>query len=119
MGRRVPGLARRVFGDGQQVFGERSLTSTRGCGQHLSHHEDEIAQSEGAFGGQHVTYWVHGQHLLTDGAKMAKSSGNVFLIEDLVERGFDPLAFRYLCLTVRYRHRMNFTFGSLRAVRRR
>ena len=46
---------------------------------------------------------------------MAKSSGNVLLIEDLVERGFDPLSFRYLCLTVRYRHRMNFTFSSLRA----
>ena len=46
---------------------------------------------------------------------MAKSSGNVFLIEELISRGFDPLAFRYLCLTVRYRHRMNFTFNSLRA----
>ena len=49
------------------------------------------------------------------GAKMAKSSGNVFLVEELIERGFDPLAFRYLCLNVLYRHRMNFTFTSLRA----
>ena len=79
------------------------------------HHEDEIAQSEAAFGSQHVRYWVHAQHLLADGAKMAKSSGNVFLIEELIERGFDPLSFRYLCMNVLYRHRMNFTFTSLRA----
>ena len=98
-----------------KYLGERFDIHTGGVDNVFPHHEDEIAQSEGAFGGQHVNYWVHAQHLLADGAKMAKSSGNVFLIEDLVERGFDPLSFRYLCLTVRYRHRMNFTFGSLRA----
>ena len=62
-----------------------------------------------------MRYWVHAQHLLADGAKMAKSSGNVFLLDELISRGFDSLAFRYLCLTIRYRHRMNFTFSSLRA----
>ena len=98
-----------------KYLGERFDIHTGGVDNVFPHHEDEIAQSEGAFGGQHVNYWVHAQHLLADGAKMAKSSGNVFLIEDLVERGFDPLSFRYLCLTVRYRHRMNFTFSSLRA----
>ena len=76
------------------------------------HHEDEIAQSEAAFGHQHVNYWIHAQHLLADGAKMAKSAGNVFLIEELIERGFSPLSFRYLCMTILYRHRMNFTFTS-------
>ena len=99
----------------RKYLGERFDIHTGGVDNVFPHHEDEIAQSEGAFGGQHVNYWVHAQHLLADGAKMAKSSGNVFLIEDLVERGFDPLSFRYLCLTVRYRHRMNFTFSSLRA----
>ena len=98
-----------------KYLGERFDIHTGGVDNVFPHHEDEIAQSEGAFGGQHVNYWVHAQHLLADGAKMAKSSGNVFMIEDLVERGFDPLSFRYLCLTVRYRHRMNFTFSSLRA----
>ena len=98
-----------------KYLGQRFDIHTGGVDNVFPHHEDEIAQSEGAFGGQHVNYWVHGQHLLADGAKMAKSSGNVFLIDDLVERGFDPLSFRYLCLTVRYRHRMNFTFNSLRA----
>ncbi len=98
-----------------KYLGEHFDIHTGGVDNVFPHHEDEIAQSEGAFGRQHVNYWVHGQHLLADGAKMAKSAGNVFVIEDLSSRGFDPLAFRYLCMTVRYRHRMNFTFTSLRA----
>ncbi len=98
-----------------KYLGERFDIHTGGVDNVFPHHEDEIAQSEGAFGSRHVNYWVHGQHLLADGAKMAKSAGNVFLIEDLAGRGFDPLSFRYLCMTVRYRHRMNFTFTSLRA----
>ena len=98
-----------------KYLGERFDIHTGGVDNIFPHHEDEIAQSEAAFGGPHVRYWVHAQHLLADGAKMAKSSGNVFLVEELIERGFDPLAFRYLCMTVLYRHRMNFTFTSLKA----
>jgi len=97
-----------------KYLGETFDIHTGGVDNVFPHHEDEIAQSEAAFGSQHVTYWVHGQHLLADGAKMSKSAGNVFLLQDLVDRGFDPLAFRYLCGTVRYRHRMNFTFTSLK-----
>ena len=98
-----------------RYLGEKFDLHTGGVDNVFPHHEDEIAQSEGAFGDTHVNYWVHGQHLLADGAKMAKSSGNVFLLDDLVSRGIDPLSFRYLCMTVRYRHRMNFTFNSLKA----
>ena len=98
-----------------KYLGEEFDIHTGGIDNVFPHHEDEIAQSEGAFGKPHVRYWVHGQHLLADGAKMAKSSGNVFLIDDLVARGFSALSFRYQCLTVRYRHRMNFTFTSLKA----
>ena len=98
-----------------KYLGEFFDIHTGGVDNIFPHHEDEIAQSEAAFGEQHVRYWVHAQHLLADGAKMAKSSGNVFLIEELIERGFDPLSFRYLCMTVLYRHRMNFTFTSLKA----
>ncbi len=98
-----------------RYLGESFDIHTGGVDNIFPHHEDEIAQSEATFGHQHVRYWVHAQHLLADGAKMAKSSGNVFLIEELIERGFDPLSFRYLCMTVLYRHRMNFTFTSLRA----
>ena len=98
-----------------KYLGEQFDIHTGGVDNIFPHHEDEIAQSEAAFGHQHVGYWVHAQHLLADGAKMAKSSGNVFLLDELISRGFEPLAFRYLCMTVRYSHRMNFTFTSLRA----
>ncbi|NQW22084.1 MAG: cysteine--tRNA ligase [SAR202 cluster bacterium] len=98
-----------------KYLGESFDIHTGGVDNIFPHHEDEIAQSEAAFGHQHVNYWIHAQHLLADGAKMAKSGGNVFLIEELIERGFSALSFRYLCMTVRYRHRMNFTFTSLKA----
>ena len=98
-----------------KYLGESFDIHTGGVDNVFPHHEDEIAQSEAAFGHQHVNYWIHAQHLLADGAKMAKSAGNVFLIEELIERGFSPLSFRYLCMTILYRHRMNFTFTSLKA----
>ncbi len=98
-----------------KYLGESFDIHTGGIDNVFPHHEDEIAQSEATFGHQHVNYWVHAQHLLADGAKMAKSAGNVFLIEELIERGFSPLSFRYLCMTILYRHRMNFTFTSLKA----
>ena len=98
-----------------KYLGERFDIHTGGVDNIFPHHEDEIAQSEATFGHQHVNYWVHAQHLLADGAKMAKSSGNVFLLDELTTRGFNPMSFRYLCMTIRYRNRMNFTFNSLRA----
>ena len=62
-----------------------------------------------------MRHWMHGQHLLVDGVKMAKSTGNVYTVGDLEARGFDPLAFRYLCATAHYRSPLNFTWSSLRA----
>ncbi|MDO8614583.1 MAG: cysteine--tRNA ligase [Dehalococcoidia bacterium] len=91
---------------------------TGGVDNIFPHHEDEIAQSEAALGRRHVRYWLHGQHLLVDGLKMAKSTGNTYHIPDLERRGFDPLAFRYLCATAHYRARLNFTLPSLRAAQR-
>ena len=102
----------------RKYLGEQLDIHTGGVDNIFPHHEDEIAQSEAAFDRPFVRHWVHGQHLLADGVKMAKSAGNEFILADLEERGFDPLAFRYLCLTIRYRHRMNFTFSSLRASER-
>ena len=99
-------------------LGEEMDIHTGGVDNIFPHHEDEIAQSEAAFGKPHVRYWVHGQHLLADGVKMAKSAGNVFTLDDLEQRGFDPLAFRYLCLTTRFSHRINFTFSALKASQR-
>jgi len=101
-----------------RYLGPRLDIHTGGVDNIFPHHEDEIAQSEAAYGAPFVRYWVHGQHLLVDGLKMAKSTGNVYTLDDLLRRGFEPLAFRYLCATVHYRTRMNFTWDSLRAAQR-
>ena len=79
------------------------------------HHENEIAQSEGASGKEFVRYWMHGEHLLVNGKKMAKSLGNVFSLRDIENHGFNPSAFRYLILTSHYRSKLNFTWESLEA----
>jgi len=79
------------------------------------HHENEIAQSEGATGKPFVKYFIEGEHLLVNGEKMAKSLGNIYAIKDIEAKGFDPLAFRYLVLTAHYRSKLNFTWESLQA----
>ena len=101
-----------------RYLGEEQDIHTGGVDNIFPHHEGEIAQSEAAFGKRYVRHWVHGQHLLADGVKMAKSAGNEFILTDLESRGYDPLAFRYLCLTVKYRNRLNFTFSALKAAQR-
>ena len=82
------------------------------------HHEDEIAQSEPVFGGKVVNYWIHGEHLLMGGRKMAKSAGNVERVATLVEAGHDPLAFRFLTMSTRYRSKLRYTQESLEAAER-
>lgn len=79
------------------------------------HHEDEIAQSEGATGKPFVRYWLHGEFLQIEGEKMAKSLGNVFTLAQLLEHGVRPSAIRYLFLTAHYRSRLNFSFEGLAA----
>jgi cysteinyl-tRNA synthetase len=78
------------------------------------HHENEIAQSEAVTGRPFVRFWIHGEHLLVDGEKMAKSKGNFFTLRDLMEKGYDPLTIRYLLVSVRYRKQLNFTFDGLK-----
>lgn len=95
-------------------LGEQIDIHTGGVDLVFPHHEDEIAQSEGYTGKPFVTYWVHGQHLLVDGLKMAKSTRNDYRLVDLIARGFDPIALRYLYATAHYRARLNFTFDALR-----
>ncbi|MBI1839203.1 MAG: cysteine--tRNA ligase [Candidatus Colwellbacteria bacterium] len=79
------------------------------------HHTNEIAQSEGAYGKPLARIWMHGEFLLTNDAKMAKSAGNFYTLATLTEKGFDPLAFRYLVLGTQYRKQLNFTWDSLRS----
>jgi len=79
------------------------------------HHENEIAQSEGATKKRFVKYFIEGEHLLVDGKKMSKSLGNVFTLRDLENKNFNPLAFRYLVLGAHYRTQLNFTWESLKS----
>lgn len=79
------------------------------------HHEDEIAQSEGATGRQFVRYWVHNEYLLVDGRKMSKSLGNFHTLRDVLARGHSGKAVRYLLLATHYRQPLNFTFAALEA----
>ena len=79
------------------------------------HHENERAQTNSVTGLETVKIWVHGEHLLFEGRKMAKSSGNVVLLKDLSEKGFDPLALRFCLLENRYRSQMDLTWDSIAA----
>ena len=77
------------------------------------HHEDEIAQSEGATGKPFVKHWLHGAHLLVEGKKMSKSLENFFTLRDLLSKGFTGREIRYLLLTSHYRETFNFTLDGL------
>jgi cysteinyl-tRNA synthetase len=79
------------------------------------HHTNEIAQSEAATGVPFARVWAHGEFLLVDGGKMAKSEGNFYTLANLRERGYDPLAFRYFVLGAHYRSKLNFTWQALDA----
>jgi len=79
------------------------------------HHENEIAQSKGAVEELFVNYWLHVEHLMVEGQKMSKSLGNFYTLRDLLERGYDPRAIRYLLLSTHYRQQLNFTFQALKA----
>jgi len=81
------------------------------------HHEDEIAQSEGATGKPFVKHWMHGAHLLVEGRKMSKSLGNFFTLRDLLAKGFTGREIRYLLLTAHYRETFNFTMEGLQGAR--
>jgi len=81
------------------------------------HHEDEIAQSEGATGKPFVKHWLHGSHLLVEGKKMSKSLGNFFTLRDLMAKGFTGREIRYLLLTAHYRETFNFTLDGLSGAR--
>ena len=100
---------------GMTLLGESFDIHTGAVDNIFPHHENEIAQSEGATGKPFVHTWLHAEHLIVEGQKMAKSAGNFFTLRDLLERGHDPLAIRYLLISVPYRQKLNFTFDGLHA----
>ncbi|SRR5260221_3403171 len=98
--------------------GERSRTidiHTGGIDHIAIHHSNEIAQSEAATGEKFVNYWIHHNFLVVNGEKMSKSLGNFYTVQDVIDKGYDPLSLRYLYLQTHYRQEMNFTWESLDA----
>ena len=81
------------------------------------HHENEIAQSEAATGKKFVNYWLHNEYLLVEGKRMAKRFGNYYTLRDLIAKGYDPKAVRYLLMSNHYRQQFNFTFEGLEAAK--
>lgn len=86
---------------------------TGGIDHLFPHHTDEIAQSEAAAGVPLANYWLHNEFMTVDSTKMAKSIGNTYTLQDAIDRGHDPMAYRYLMLGVHYRKPINFTWESL------
>ena len=100
----------------RRYLGDRFDVHTGGIDNVFPHHEDEIAQSAPLVGGPPATLWVHGEHLLMSGKKMAKSAGNFQRVTELADRGVDPLAFRYLVMTSRYGRKLDYSDASVDAV---
>ena len=77
------------------------------------HHTNEIAQAEAAYGKILANFWLHSEYLVLKEGKMAKSGGNIIILEDMIKKGFNPLAYRYLCLGTHYRSKLTFSWKSL------
>lgn len=80
-----------------------------------THHENEIAQSKGRCGKIPANYWMHGEYLLIDGGKMSKSLGNVYLVKDIKEKGYDPIVYKLFSYSCHYRNKLNFTWEGIDA----
>ncbi len=97
----------------RRVFGRTIDVHTGGVDLIFPHHENEIAQSEVAYGEKFVRYWIHVEHLLVEGTKMSKSKGNYYTLRDLLEKGYSPRAIRYLLISSHYRKQLNFTLEGI------
>ena len=95
------------------TLGEPLDIHTGGVDHIGTHHTNEIAQTEAAFDTELSKFWIHNEHLLVDGQKMSKSSGNFYTLKDIKDRGYEPLALRLLFLQAHYRSQMNFTWEAL------
>ena len=116
-GRSFPGWHIECTAMGVKYLGERFDIHTGGIDHIPIHHENEIAQGESWLGHKIVNYWLHNEFLLVDGGKMSKSLGNNYLLDDLVAKGYAPVVFRYFCLNVQYRQKINFTWDGMAAAK--
>ena len=114
-GRGFPGWHTECSAMSMDLLGESIDIHTGGIDLRFPHHEDERAQSNSAISGDHevVRHWVHAEHLLFESRKMSKSSGNVVLVQDIIDRGYDPLVIRLAFLQHKYRSQMNLTWEVL------
>lgn len=114
-GRGFPGWHIECTAMSLKLLNERIDLHIGGIDLRFPHHENERAQSNAVIGHEAVAMWVHGEHLLFEGRKMSKSAGNVVLVQDLIDRGLDPLALRFSLLENRYRSQMDLTWAALAA----
>lgn len=113
-GRGFPGWHLECSAMSIKYLGERMDIHCGGVDHVPVHHTNEIAQSEGALGHKWVNYWIHGEFLVLDSGKMAKSSGDFLTISKLQEEGYTPLEYRYFCLQSRYRKQLVFSYDTLK-----
>ena len=100
-----------------KYLGETIDIHTGGVDNLFPHHENEIAQSEAATGKKFANYWLHNEHLLVEGQRMGKSLGNYYTLSDIIAKGYDSKALRYVLLSTHYRQQLNFTFEGLESAR--
>jgi cysteinyl-tRNA synthetase len=117
LGKGRPGWHIECSAMSMKYLGETFDIHCGGVDNMFPHHENEIAQSEAATGRKFVNYWMHNEHLLVEGKKMAKRFGNFYTLRDLLAKGYDPIAIRYLLLSTHYRQQFNFTFEGLDAAK--
>ncbi len=109
IGKGRPGWHLECSAMSMKLLGESFDIHAGGIDLVFPHHENEIAQSEGCTGKEFAKYWFHNEHLLVNGKKMSKSLGNFFTLRDMLQKGHDPKAIRYLLLSAHYRQQLNFT----------
>jgi len=114
-GRGYPGWHIECSAMSLKFLGNKIDIHTGGIDLRFPHHEDERAQSNASANSEVVNHWIHGEHLLFEGRKMSKSSGNVLLVSDVIAKGLDPLAIRLSLLEHRYRSQMDLTWNSISA----
>lgn len=117
LGKGRPGWHIECSAMSMKYLGETFDIHCGGVDNMFPHHENEIAQSEAATGKKFVNYWLHNEHLLVEGKKMAKRYGNYYTLRDLLAKGYSPTAIRYLLMSTHYRQQLNFTFEGLEAAK--
>lgn len=113
LGKGRPGWHLECSAMSMKFLGESIDIHTGGIDLVFPHHQNEVAQSEAVTGKTFVNYWVHCNHLIVEGKKMSKSMGNFYTVRDLLNKGYSPLAIRYILLSTHYRQQLNLTMESL------